>query len=50
MDLVPGTQVERYMVVSRIGAGRMSTTYGVRHVTLNTPHALVVPNERIRGL
>jgi len=38
------------VVVSRIGAGRMSTTYGVRHVTLNTPHALVVPNERIRGL
>jgi len=50
MDLVPGTQVERYLVVSRIGAGRMSTTYEVRHVTLNTPHALVVPNEPIRGL
>lgn len=50
MELVPGTRVERYIVESRIGAGRMSTTYRVRHVTLNTSHALTVPNDPGRAL
>ncbi len=50
MDLVPGTHVERYVVESRIGSGRMSTTYRVRHVTLNTLHALTVPNDGSRAL
>jgi len=50
MDLVPGTHVERYVVESRIGSGRMSTTYRVRHITLNTLHALTVPNDGSRAL
>lgn len=50
MELVPGAQIERYTVISRIGAGRMSTTYHVAHVTLGTHHALVVPNSRSKGL
>jgi serine/threonine protein kinase len=50
MELVPGEQVERYVIESRIGAGRMSTTYRVRHVTLDTFHALTVPNEPIKAL
>lgn len=44
MDLVPGSLVERYVVESRIGAGRMSTTYRARHTVLDTLHALALPN------
>jgi class 3 adenylate cyclase len=50
MELVPGQRVERYVVINRMGAGRMATTYAIRHVTLNTHHALVVPNEPTTGL
>lgn len=50
MDLLPGSQVERYVVISRIGAGRTATTYHARHVTLGTHHALVVPNRTSKGL
>ncbi|MCA9568142.1 MAG: protein kinase [Myxococcales bacterium] len=50
MELIPGAQLERYVVISRIGAGRTATTYHARHVTLGTHHALVVPNRKIRGL
>lgn len=50
MDLVPGAAVERYVVISRLGSGRMTTTYHVRHLTLDTHHAMVVPNRRAKGL
>ncbi len=50
MELLPGAQVERYVVISRIGAGRTSTSYHARHTTLGTHHALIVPNRRIKGL
>jgi serine/threonine protein kinase len=50
VELVPGAEVERYMVVTRSGAGRMSTTYSVRHTTLGTLHTLLVPNEPKAGL
>lgn len=50
MDLVPGSVVERYVVESRIGAGRMSSTYRVRHVVLDTLHALTLPNDPSEAL
>jgi class 3 adenylate cyclase len=50
MELLPGARIERYTVISRIGAGRMSTTYHVAHGTLGTHHQLVVPNSRSKGL
>ena len=50
MDLVPGEQVERYVVISRTGAGRMSTAYSVQHTVLESMHTLLVPNEPNRGL
>ena len=50
MDLVPGSVVERYVVESRIGAGRMSTTYRARHTVLDTLHALTLPNIRSKQL
>ncbi|MCB9674594.1 MAG: protein kinase [Alphaproteobacteria bacterium] len=50
MDLFPGSLVERYEVVSRLGSGHMATTYHVRHSVLDTHHALQVPNQHRRGL
>ncbi len=50
MDLVPGSLVERYSVESRIGSGRMSTTYRVRHTVLDTLHAFTVANAQSRSL
>ncbi len=50
MDLVPGSVVERYVVESRIGAGRMSTTYRARHRVLDTLHALTLPNHPSKAL
>jgi len=50
MELLPGSRVERYVVESRIGAGRSSTTYRVRHETLDSLHALTVPNVANAGL
>ncbi len=50
MDLVPGTMVERYEVISRLGSGHMATLYHVRHAVLDTHHAMQVPNQVSRGL
>jgi class 3 adenylate cyclase len=50
MDMVPGTMVERYEVISRLGGGHMATLYHVRHQVLDTHHALQVPNQTARGL
>ena len=50
MDLVPGSVVERYVVESRIGAGRMSTIYRARHMVLDTLHALMLPNHPASAL
>ncbi|MEZ4316376.1 MAG: adenylate/guanylate cyclase domain-containing protein [Myxococcota bacterium] len=50
MELVPGAMVDRYVVISRLGAGLMATTYHVRHGVLDTHHALQVPNQHRKGL
>ncbi|NCG17417.1 MAG: protein kinase [Rhodobacterales bacterium] len=50
MDLVPGSLVDRYRVESRIGSGRMSTTYTVRHTVLDTLHAFTVANAHSKSL
>ena len=45
VNLVPGAQVERYVVEAKIGAGAMTTTWRARHVALDTLHTLSLPNQ-----
>jgi serine/threonine protein kinase len=49
-QLIPGSEVERYVIEARLGAGRMSTTYRARHTILDTLHALTLPNEPNKSL
>ncbi|TNE87090.1 MAG: hypothetical protein EP330_19145 [Deltaproteobacteria bacterium] len=49
-QLIPGSEVERYVIEARLGAGRMSTTYRARHTILDTLHALTLPNEANKSL
>ncbi|TNE89438.1 MAG: serine/threonine protein kinase, partial [Deltaproteobacteria bacterium] len=42
VKLEPGTEVDRYRVEAEIGRGGMARVYRVRHVTLDTLHALKV--------
>jgi serine/threonine protein kinase len=49
-QLLPGAEVERYVVISRVGAGRMTTMYSVKHTVLDTRHVLSVPNVPLKGL
>lgn len=42
MDLAPGQQVERYQVVHELGRGGTAVVYLVRHLGLDTLHALKV--------
>ena len=42
MQLIPGTVVDRYTVMSTIGRGGMATVYAVKHNLLGTRHALKV--------
>lgn len=50
MELVPGTNVERYMVEAKIGAGALSSSYRVRHTVLDTLHALTLPAPGVPAL
>ncbi|MFT7518565.1 MAG: putative ATPase/Tfp pilus assembly protein PilF [Kiritimatiellia bacterium] len=45
-DLAPGTQVDRYAVIRRIGQGGMASVYEVKHRLLGTTHALKVLHTR----
>ncbi len=49
MTFPPGTKVERYTVLHRIGAGGMATVYAVRHDVLGTRHALKVLHTPLQG-
>ena len=40
--LLPGTEVDRYVVEGELGTGGVATVYRVRHVALQTVHALKV--------
>ena len=44
MKLDPGTRVDRYEVEGPLGSGGMAVVYRVRHVELDTVHALKVIN------
>ena len=44
MKLEPGKRIDRYEVEGRLGSGGMAVVYRVRHVDLDTVHALKVIN------
>jgi serine/threonine protein kinase len=50
MKMGPGERVERYEVIRLLGAGGMAQVYLVRHVTLETLHALKVLTLTSRAL
>jgi class 3 adenylate cyclase len=50
VELVPGSHVQNYRVEAKLGAGASSSSYRVRHVVLDTLHALTVPSPGVPAL